>query len=471
MNKNPLALHPRWLVAEEPEISKKYTKYFTRVVGPYMLLCLLDPKLIKETLQTKENNFYKDHPYLPLVRLFVGNGLIFSNGETWRKKRKIANKAFHHEKMLKMCEIMEERCNLRLDGWKEKIQESKSGEIDVLLNDETIALTLDIIGISAFGKNYSSVNINGQQVSIPEITRQLNDDVIAYGSNVSFLLCPRKAKYGLDKEARELHRKSNLMRGVGKEMIKNRIDEIKKKPQLLDDPNDLLSFMLTSHLEGRDMSECDSVIDLEGLVDECVNFIIAGSDTTSALLTWFFFNMTKHPEILARVQEEIREEFLERYQKDPHHIITYECLDKLPYLTRVLKETLRLYPSVPRLLARCAKKDVKIGDLSIKKGTLMATFPYLIHRNPANWEDPYTFNPARKEHDLNDGRFVPFSMGKRVCLGQFFAFMEAKIIISKILLQFDIACDPKGNEKLEAALTLFAKDGLRSKISLKRECL
>jgi len=466
LNRNPFMFDASWLISEGQRISRNYDRFFTRIVGPHFFITLLDPELIKEFLQNKEQHFVKSHPYLTMLKLFFGEGLIFSTGEIWKSERRVANKAFHHEKMLKMAGLIEERVNLKLQDWKDRIRSNNGNPIDVNWAEESIQMTLDVIGVCAFGQKCSTYTRDGKTFSIPNLTRSLSEDIMTYGATASFLLCPKKVNFKLDEQSRSLHAKSKLMKSIGKEIIRNRIQELKQNPALISGQKDLLNLMLAAHLEDRDVSEIESLVDLDLLVDECITFIVAGSDTTSGLITWFFYNMSKYPEILSKVREEVQKVLGEKFAQDPEHIISYEVLDKMPYLSRTIKETLRLFPSVPRITGRVAQKDVLLGKLKVKKGTLVAVNPYLVHHNGFYWKDPETFNPDREEYENGDLRFMPFSTGKRSCIGQFFALMEAKIAITKILLELNIQCDLSADKRLATTLTLYAKEGVPSTISL-----
>jgi len=469
LSKNPLILESGWFIRHCDRISSSFDRGFSRVEGPWFFVTLVHPKLIKEFLQTKEHHFEKHHPFFPLLRQCFGNGLIFSVGKIWKSERRIANKAFSHQNMVQMAGIIEDRCNIKIKEWKTKIQENDGNSIDLDWSKEACNLTLDVIGVCAFGQECQNFHVDGGNAcSITDLTRAMGEDIVKYGASPAFILCPRKLRQKFHGPSRELHEKSKLMKSIGRDLIQKRIQELKRKPSLLKEKRDLLNLMLEAHLEDREVTDVDHLVDIDLLVGECVTFIVAGSDTTSGLLSWFFYNMTLFPEVLEKVRNEVKRVFGEKFDSNPNDIITFDALDQLPYMSKAINETLRIYPSVPRIAGRVAKEDVMIGDVKIKKGTIVAANPYLVHRSGFYWEDPKSFDPDRKEYQKDDLRYMPFSAGRRNCIGQFFALMEAKIAISKILLELDIECDKTANERVATTLTLYAKGGIPATVSLRK---
>mmetsp|Transcript_40246 Transcript_40246/g.46054 ORF Transcript_40246/g.46054 Transcript_40246/m.46054 type:complete len:519 (+) Transcript_40246:56-1612(+) len=464
--RNPYKLNPSWMIHWQDYIAPVYPKYFTSVVGPFSFLYLTDPALCKEVLQTKESSFVKSEFLIPLLREFLGNGLLFSNGEIWKSERRVINKAFRHENLLKMSQLIEVACNSRIQKWKDMLNETEDHQMEVDWKAEMQELTVDVIGQCAFGGNYSSVEFEGNSVKITDLTQELEEEVMRYSQNFSYWICPKKMELDLDQGTCDLRQKAKALRYVGKKIIRDRIDLLRKKVRSLEDSPDLLDLMLAVHLEDKDLAEAEKLVDLDLLVDECATFILAGSETTSTLLTWTFYNLTKHPEVLRKLRAELLEELGENLKEDPKHLIKdFPALDKLPYLSRVMLETLRLYPSAPLLSMKEAIEDVQLKGLSVKKGTNIMISPFIIHRSPFYWKDPKVFNPDRPGLDETDGRFLAFSTGKRSCIGQFFARMEAKIAIAKFAFAMDIKCDIETPINLEYKITLYMKQPLPARLS------
>jgi len=326
-------------------------------------------------------------------------------------------------------------------------------------------LSLEVIGRCAFGDDYSTIMIEGKHIRLTDYTQQLESKVFEYGMSPSYFFCPKIFDLDLDEDTRELKRLRQVVKTVGRQILKNRIQEIQKDPHCLESRTDLLNLMIRSHLNGRDFEECESLLNQELLIDECVTFVFAGSETTSALMEWTFYNLTQHPDALEKLRAELENHFGEALAANPEKIITNpRQLDELPYLDRVIRETLRMFPPAPAASPRVALKDVELGSLKIKKGTLVSVTPYLLHRSPFHWKNPTIFNPDREELDGTSLSYLPFSVGKRSCIGQFFALMEAKIAITKFVLDQTVSCDKSSAERLQAKITLFVQEGMTAQI-------
>mmetsp|Transcript_26451 Transcript_26451/g.30351 ORF Transcript_26451/g.30351 Transcript_26451/m.30351 type:complete len:337 (-) Transcript_26451:427-1437(-) len=331
-------------------------------------------------------------------------------------------------------------------------------------------LTLDVIGRCAFGSSYSSVEIDGKTTKLTDFSKQLESEVADYVSKLSFFLFPKKFDLNIDACSQSLKSKSQALRRVGRKIIKDRIELLKEDPSNLEHNPDLLNLMIRSHLDGRNINECDDLVDLDLLVDECVIFVLAGSETTSTLLTWLFFNLTKHPEVTFKLREELTEHFGDRLAENPEYLIDdYPALDKLPYLSKVINETLRIFPPAVAIMPKLAIKSFKLGDLTVHKGTRISVCPFLLHRSPHHWKNPHEFNPERSEFDKKDLRFLPFSAGKRSCIGQYFAQMEAKIAITKFVLAMNVECDRESDKRMGSRITLYVKDGMPAKLSIRHQ--
>eukprot|EP00357_Protocruzia_adherens_P005908 CAMPEP_0115028358 /NCGR_PEP_ID=MMETSP0216-20121206/36227_1 /TAXON_ID=223996 /ORGANISM="Protocruzia adherens, Strain Boccale" /LENGTH=467 /DNA_ID=CAMNT_0002404475 /DNA_START=296 /DNA_END=1699 /DNA_ORIENTATION=- len=453
-----------FLITKEA-ITHKYPSYFSTVIGTFHFLNIMDPKMVREFLITKEANFRKENPFIPLLRTIFGNGLLFSEGPVWKSERRIANKAFNAEALGKMAGLMEQACNQKLKAWKARQSEQSDGKISVNWDKEMRHLSLEIIGKCAFGSDYSTVTIDGKRTKLTDYTKALEDKVFAYGMSPIYFFFPKKFDLDLDEDTRELKRLRKAMKSIGKQIVENRVQEILKDPTYLETKTDLLNLMIRSHLDGRDPDECEDLLDLELLIDECVTFVFAGSETTSTLLEWTFYNLTKHPKALEKLQNELEHHFRDAFRKDPERIISNPReLDQLPYLDRVIQETLRMFPPAPAISPRVALKDIELGSLKVKKGTLVNVTSYLLQRSPFYWKDPTTFNPDREEFKNSELRFLPFSAGKRSCIGQFFALMEAKIAITKFVLEQNIACDLSSVERLQSAVTLSVNGGMNADV-------
>ncbi|XP_023224049.1 cytochrome P450 4C1-like [Centruroides sculpturatus] len=197
-----------------------------------------------------------------------------------------------------------------------------------------------------------------------------------------------------------------------------------------------LTLLLHHYLKDGDITE-------EDIRDEVNTFMFAGHDTTAVGISWALYNLGLYPQIQQKLYEEVQSIFGE----DKERAVNQNDLREMKYLECFLKESLRLYPSVPTIM-RTNNKDFKLNDeITIPAGTSICIYIYLLHRDPELYPNPEIFDPDRFLPENSIGRnpyaYIPFAAGPRNCIGQKFAFMEEKIVLTNILRHFRIkSLDP-----------------------------
>ncbi len=206
-------------------------------------------------------------------------------------------------------------------------------------------------------------------------------------------------------------------------------DIVKKRRLHPTDSQDLLALFMNSDTEEIDMND-------EFLVDSVLNFIIAGRDTTAQALSWAFFHLSKHPQVLEKAREE-----LDRVVKDGEYP-EYEQLKSLEYIKAIFLETLRLSPSIPTNIRTCIKDDVWPDGTKVPAGAMVEWSTYVIHRNPKIWgDDALDFNPERwLKMTSQPSQFVfnAFHGGPRVCLGRNMAELEGTFVLACLLKRYNV---------------------------------
>eukprot|EP00297_Palpitomonas_bilix_P003770 CAMPEP_0113912384 /NCGR_PEP_ID=MMETSP0780_2-20120614/28897_1 /TAXON_ID=652834 /ORGANISM="Palpitomonas bilix" /LENGTH=586 /DNA_ID=CAMNT_0000909337 /DNA_START=488 /DNA_END=2248 /DNA_ORIENTATION=- /assembly_acc=CAM_ASM_000599 len=224
----------------------------------------------------------------------------------------------------------------------------------------------------------------------------------------------------------------SLMQNTVKEVLSERKKMIENKEEV---PDDLLSFMLTAEDDnGQKLSETN-------MIDQVVTFMIAGHDTTANALCWTLYEIWKHPE----VEKKVVDELFEVVGDDLDRLPTPDELQRMDYLTKVLKEVLRLHPPVGVLSKRCLK-ETEIDGKTFKKGEYTLVSVYSIHRDEKHWgKDPEKFDPERFDGSQSRHRFawIPFSYGPRGCIGLQFAMVEARSVLAMMLRRYRVALHPQ----------------------------
>ncbi|CAL5406655.1 unnamed protein product [Camellia sinensis] len=397
------------------QISNYGKKSFTWF-GPIPSVTIMDPELVKEVLS--KNFKYQKTKSNPFVKL-LANGLTSLDGEQWAKHRKIINPAFHMEKL--KFEM--------INKWENNIALTEgSCEVDVWPYLQT--LTSDVISRAAFGSNYEDGG------KIFKLQKEL---IVLIIQTVSTVYIPgaRFLPTKRNRRMKEIDKEIHVTLSV---IIDRRMKAMKEGETSKDD---LLGILLESNLreiEQHGNNRKDGMT-IEEVIEECKLFYIAGQETTSILLVWTMILLSRHQ----NWQQRAREEVLQIFGNEKPN---FDGLNRLKIVTMILYEVLRLYPPVVGL-HRVVHEDMKLGGITLPKGVLLSLQVMLLHYDREIWgEDVKVFKPERfsegvsKATKNNQASFFPFSSGPRVCIGQNFAMLEAKMAIAMILKQFSFELSP-----------------------------
>lgn len=212
--------------------------------------------------------------------------------------------------------------------------------------------------------------------------------------------------------------------------------DIGSKPQMA-----FLDILLQANIQGSPLTDAD-------IREEVDTFMFEGDDTTSSGVAHALHSIARHPAVQAKIYEEL----LRVLGPDPKAAINQAQLQQLKYLECVIKETMRLYPVVPAI-GRYTRRDLKIGDQIIPANTSIYMVLYFAHRDPKYFPDPLSFKPERFLDDAEVAgikgqaatfAYVPFSAGPKNCIGQKFAMLEMKMLLSKVIQYYELL--PKGPE-------------------------
>ncbi|KAF3794754.1 Cytochrome P450 72A15 [Nymphaea thermarum] len=412
------------------EMQKKYGKMFVTWIGASPVVTITDPEMVKDILTNKFGHFRKP-PVHPLLK-FVALGITTLEGEQWAMHRRIINPAFYLDKLKGMTPAFVASCEQLIKRWENAA--SAKGFCELNVWEEFQALTSDVISRTAFGSSYVErkqiFNIQKEQIKL------LLDAVTSiFIPGLRYLPTRKNMKiWRLHKEVTSILRT----------MIDKREEEIKLG---VAGDDDLLGLLLKSNKNDDDYELHDNNhgIKKEGMtkdeiIEECKLFYFAGQESTSVLLTWTMILLSMHPEWQSRARDEV---FEVCGNKTP----TFDSLSHLKTVTMILYEVLRLYPPF-FVNARYTCKPMKLGDVTFPEGVQLL-FPILgIHHDRDTWgNDADEFQPQRFSNGISSASkhqlaFFPFGWGPRICLGQSFALIEAKMALSMILQRFSFELSP-----------------------------
>jgi cytochrome P450 len=399
----------------------------------YTIYVTANPEYIQEIMVTNKKDYAKSDDY-KVLKYSLGNGLLTSEGEFWKKQRRIAQPAFHRESMKSLLDTMIVSTQATVEAWKQKSQ--------VELTDEMSFLALDIVTKCLFGTVLESDYAKIQQAITVE-NEYLTERIMK----------PFKPPFLVPTSKNRAYRKA---RAYSSSLI---LDIIKKRQENPSEHHDLLSMLMNSEDEdtGEKMSN-------QQLKDESITIFVAGHETTSNALSWTFYLLSQHPEKLLLLQEEI-DRVLQGKNPD------FQSLKELEYTQMVLEESMRLYPPAWTILRKVVQ-DTGMDGYSFKKDTRLILDIYMLHRHPDYWENPTVFEPARFEPEQKKQRhkyaYIPFGAGQRMCIGNNFAMMEMKIVLVMLLQNFHISLAKNAPEVVpEPLITLRPKNGILMDISVR----
>lgn len=416
-------------------------------VGPVPFLVLYHA----ETIETVLNNpIHMDKAYVyNFLHPWLGTGLLTSTGDKWRRRRKMLTPTFHFSILTEFLEVMNEQAEVLI----EKLEKHAGKGPFNCFNHITLC-ALDIICETAMGKKiYAQSNYDSDYVRC--VYRM--SDIITRRQRMPWYWPDIVYKYF--GEGREHNRSLKILHSFTESVIHERSDHLNyiesdsESDQGMKKRKAFLDMLLKATDEnGKNLTNKD-------IQEEVDTFMFEGHDTTAAAMNWAVHLLGTHPEVQRKAQQELFEVFGESERP-----VNTEDLKKLRYLECVIKEALRLFPSVP-FFARAICEDTKINGYRVPKGANAIIVTYALHRDPRYFPEPEEFRPERFMPENTIGRhpyaYIPFSAGLRNCIGQRFAIMEEKVILASILRSFNIvACQKREDLRPLGELVLRPEQGI-----------
>ena len=379
-----------------------------------------DPDALKHVLISNHSNYIKG-PGFERVKMLLGNGIIVSDGDFWRRQRTMIQPAFSRKNIDQLCAMIKVVTQDMIPRWKQKAETGEAIDITTEMSEFALEVILRAL-----------------------LSNDLDQIIEEHGGNPFDFLT--------DDTTRDLA-VAMKFRQLGK-VIQKIIDARRGQGQTGEDL--LGSMMAATDKEGQPMTDKE-------LIDEVMTMIIAGHETTGGTLNWVWYELSQNPETDALAYREASSSVTD-------NSVSTDQIGELRYLKQCINEALRLYPPV-WLFSRQAINDDLLGKYSIPAGTNIYLCPYYTHRDPKLWAEPDNFYP---EHFKNDGAklkhkyaFIPFSAGSRRCIGEYFSYVEMQTHLAILLNLFKLDTVPNQVVEIEPAINLRTKNSIMMQISLR----
>jgi len=373
-------------------------------VGKQSFYLVSEPDLVQEILVKRVNEFHKNivgNAKPKMLRRFLGEGILTADHEAWRPQRKLIQPLMHTKHITSYADTMAQFGQKLVDLWGE------SAERDI--HADMMQVTMWIIAETMFGMDVTQT---------PTLAATAHDaQTIAVADLKSPL--PEFLTHGRDRQAVEINK-------VLTDLVYHFIEE--RRTHGNEGRSDLLSLLMeTRDEDGNPVSD-------DYVRNNILTLFFAGHETTANTLTWTFRYLNENPDVVTKLQAEVDSVLGGR-------LPTLADLPNLPYTLMVIKETMRIEPTVsafPRFIGEATH----VGDYQLEANSVIFISPYVLHHDPRWWTNPNVFDPthfsAENEPNIPKYAYLPFGGGPRVCIGNHFSMMEAQILLAVIISHYNL---------------------------------
>jgi cytochrome P450 len=400
-------------------------------MGPFPAVVVTDPAAIEQVLVTNNKDFRKSFA-TRRVNVVTGNGILVSDGETWREHRRAVQPAFHSDRIRAWADAMVAETAKTVAGWRDGQTLDMHREmyeltlrivVKTLLASDIGSHEIETVGRSlAEGSHYFDSRYNGLSFFIP--------DFLPTPANVRM----RRAVKRVDK------------------IVYRLIEQRREQP----DGGDVISMLLAARTDAGER------LTNREIRDEVMTVFLAGHETTALALTWALYLLATNPAKQTALRQELASVL------EVGALPTLADIPRLPYTEAVVNETLRLYPPA-YAVSREVVRPTEIGGRHLGKRSLALVSIYAAHRNPERFPSPHSFEPERwldgLARRLPKGAFVPFAEGPRKCIGASFAMQEAVLALATITSRVQLAPTSSTEPKLITAVTLRPAEAVTLKVT------
>ena len=400
----------------------------------WSLILVAHPRDVRRVMQEHAANYNKQTRGFQVLRTFLRDGLLTSEGEHWLRQRRIAQPGFHHDRIAGFGTTMTRATDDLVDRW------LRAGTDTVDVTADMMRLTLRIVGETLLSADVSQES--------DRVGRALHVAVRAANDAIGQVIAP---------PAWWPSQRNRALRDALQTLDAVILDIISARRRADEPADDLLSMLMQARDEDTGLGMSDAQ-----LRDEAMTIFLAGHETTAIALGWTWHLLAAHPDVRRRVEEEVDAVLGQRRP-------VVADLQQLSYVEQVVKESMRLYPPV-WAMSRCAIKDDVIGGFRIPAGSTVLISPYVTHRHPEFWPDPERFDPNRFDPTRSVERspfaHFPFGGGPRQCIGNSFAMMELVLVVATIAQRCRLDLPPGGNIiGTQPSITLRPAEPIRMRVS------
>ncbi|MEZ6187314.1 MAG: cytochrome P450 [Planctomycetota bacterium] len=398
MQRDPLGLYERLQREHGDVVAIKLLGGLLRMV------VVASPEGVEQILSRNHANYVKPGFFLSIVRPVFGAGVFTSEGEVWKRKRKLLAPAFHPERLTGMAPAIVAAASEHAEGWARTPRDAPRN-----LLEELTELTLRVASRVFFGADLEQ--------HAGAFGEALREAFACLGARLAGGVQP--PLWVPTRGNRRLRRARNTLRRLMREVLAARRADGAPRDDLL----------------GRLLQPGDEGLGDDELVDEMVTLLIAGHDTSAAALAWTLYLLATNPAARDEVQAEVDAVARDRPP-------TAADLPALRLTRQAFEEALRLYPPAWGQPRQSLAEDA-VGGFRLPARSLITTSQWLVQRHPAHWPDPLRFDPHRFDPEQVATRhrfaYVPFGGGPRLCIGRQLALLEAPLILATLLGRFDFA--------------------------------
>jgi cytochrome P450 len=392
------------------------------------------PDLVKDVLVTEQRRFHKGRG-LELAKHLLGEGLLTSEGDFHRRQRRLAQPAFHPQRIALYPAAMVEHAERTSDRWAELAARSPTPPV-IDIHQEMMRLTLGIVGKTLFG---AEVEDQAQEVG-----EAIATSMELFRSFTTLPFASLLERLPLPSTWRFLKARNRLDATIYRMIAARR-----SAPE---DRGDLLSMLLLAQDEEGSGSMSDQQVR-----DEAMTLFLAGHETTANALTWTWYLLSQHPEVEARLHAELEQVLGGRRP-------SADDMSRLIYTSRVLAEAMRLYPPA-WVIGRRAVEDYEVANYRMPKGSIVLVSQWVMHRDPRFFPDPDRFDPDRWTEEAKAARprfaYFPFGAGPRICIGEQFAWLEGALVLATLARRWRPRLAPGHRVALQPSITLRPRGGMR----------